>query len=647
MVQAVADANTAAAPVVLLLTRGAQLPHGELWSTYGTYGSGIAHAGVWGLARSVRSEAQLPVRCIDGALSRSKEVGLALSEPEAVVLGDSLLVPRLSHAPSLGRPTRSRLGGAHVVSGGTNGLGLLTGRWVAQRGASAVVLSSRSGRLADGTASELEQLVASGCVAMVVQSDTAEVTHVRRMVASAHAVELLSGVWHSAGVVADGLLAKQSAWSLARVYAPKVHGGWSLHSSSMCTPLMASVLFSSIASVFGGAGQVNYSAANQCLDVLASHGRMQGVCSLAIQWGAWADVGMASRGAASDRVAAMEATSGLGRISVPMGLGALQSAVFGCAPAVLAMLPVQWHRLLSADVKVPDLLQDMAVRTVAPPPSGTRPAPTSRAPPTCRRRSLDAVLEMVRRTAGNAIDADAPLMEAGVDSLGAVELRNSLQRAVGDGMVLSSTLMFDHPTARRVAAYLQGGALAGASPASAVTERNRAVDALVEVTGLSASLPSKVGRLSQLSAAAECSMDLLSEIPAERWDMEQAAELVADPRGAQPGSSRRVLDRCRALRREQQHLCCRGGDGPAAAPATRRGYAALHAGGFWRGSLMGAIVAVNVGQWASEYQSVLLRTPRPCACMHRGLHAPSHAAASHLRSACKARARPTRRAPRR
>ena len=103
-----------------------------------------------------------------------------------------------------------------------------------------------------------------------------------------------------------------------------------------------------------------------------------------------------------------------------------------------------------------------------------------------------------------------------------------MQRAVGDGMVLSSTLMFDHPTARRVAAYLQGGALAGASPASAVTERNRAVDALVEVTGLSASLPSKVGRLSQLSAAAECSMDLLSEIPAERWDMEQAAELVAD-----------------------------------------------------------------------------------------------------------------------
>ena len=47
-------------------------------------------------------------------------------------------------------------------------------------------------------------------------------------------------------------------------------------------------------------------------------------------------------------------------------------------------------------------------------------------------------------------------MEAGVDSLGAVELRNQLQRAVGEGVALSSTLMFDHPTARQVALHLHG-----------------------------------------------------------------------------------------------------------------------------------------------------------------------------------------------
>merc|ERR1712097_214060 len=98
------------------------------------------------------------------------------------------------------------------------------------------------------------------------------------------------------------------------------------------------------------------SAADMCLDALADGRRQRGVAGASVQWGAWAEVGMAARGAASARMAAMEAASGFGRIGLAQGLAALHTATLPCAPAVVGMARVAWSRFLRADAAAPAFL---------------------------------------------------------------------------------------------------------------------------------------------------------------------------------------------------------------------------------------------------------------------------------------------------
>jgi myxalamid-type polyketide synthase MxaB len=182
---------------------------------------------------------------------------------------------------------------------------------MAQTGAAqAVVLVSRGGVLASDMASDVEQLQKSGAQWLGARGDMSQVADGRHIIAQVRQGQLprLRGLVHAAGVLADGMLAKQTYESLSKSFGAKVGGFMSLHGLLSASELHTCLLFSSVTAMLGGGGQANYAAANCSLDSMAGSERAHGRAGVSVQWGPWAEVGMAARGAADARTKASEAS---------------------------------------------------------------------------------------------------------------------------------------------------------------------------------------------------------------------------------------------------------------------------------------------------------------------------------------------------
>ena len=206
------------------------------------------------------------LQCIDVPASTGvpwSVMTASCADSEVALRGGRLCASRLASLPAtLATGEGATVGqaascGSQLLTGGTGGLGLLTARWLARRGATHVVLASRSGALARGSAAEWALLGASGVAVRIARCDAADPAAVRRLLASAAGAAQLRGVWHAAGVLSDALLPRQTAATLARVYGPKAHGAWALQQGTAALALETCALFSSVAALLGGSGQVD------------------------------------------------------------------------------------------------------------------------------------------------------------------------------------------------------------------------------------------------------------------------------------------------------------------------------------------------------------------------------------------------------
>ena len=103
---------------------------------------------------------------------------------------------------------------------------------------------------------------------------------------------------HAAGIERSRSLADKNQQEFDLVFDIKSDGFFNLLHAIGEMPLGASVVFSSIAGLFGNAGQTDYSSANDLLCKITSGFRTSrpGTRGIAIDWTAWGGIGMATRG---------------------------------------------------------------------------------------------------------------------------------------------------------------------------------------------------------------------------------------------------------------------------------------------------------------------------------------------------------------
>jgi acyl transferase domain-containing protein len=459
-----------------LVTRGAQALDGSLEAA-GTLA--LAQSPLWGLARTIpweRRELQCIVVDLDPAGNIRRELQLLAEEMhqpgrenQVAYRGGERFVPRLVRRAGRPSGTAARpglAGGAiradatYMITGGMGGLGLRVARWLVEQGARNLVLIGRRGP-SSRAHDEIERLQRIANV-VIAQADVSRQEETSRVFDELRdALPPLRGIVHAAGVLDDGLLSQQSLERFNQVAAPKIYGAWNLHRLSRDAALDFFVMFSSGASLLGSPGQGNYAAANAFLDALAHYRHTHNLPALTVNWGPWAEVGMAA-GADDKKRARFD---GITAFQPEHGLRILGDLLRSDAAQVVPLI-VDWPRFLDrfpAGQEPPvlsELVTEPGVRR-----GRANGAEAQRnlqrelaAAPRNQRHDVlvaflhDHVVESIALDSVRAIDVRQPLAELGMSSLMAVELRNALALAVGRS--LPASLVFDYPSIEALAKYL-------------------------------------------------------------------------------------------------------------------------------------------------------------------------------------------------
>ncbi|GBE66270.1 polyketide synthase [Mycobacterium sp. MFM001] len=365
--------------------------------------------------------AQEGLACLDVFLGDADEVALRESgngEPRRYVRR-----LRESHEPMPQRAFDATLLDSVVITGGSGAIGRAYARHCVDHGARQVILLSRKGV----EQADIDRLREGHDVD--VRAPTCDITDTDsvRLAATEHAGDGASLLIHAAGTATFGPHDRLTGADFADMFGAKVAG---LARVSEAWPLRRDARImacSSVSGLWGGYGHGAYAASNRMLDVLAAQLRAKGLDATSMRWGLWRDTKIAS----DDEIARIE-RSGL----VPMDPDEAVAASLCQHDGDPVILAADFDRLrlfFESQGFLTPFAAPTAVQEAEPvgDDAGERP--------------IDQVVRAEVATllgAGDpaSVDVNAPLVDLGLDSLLAVDLRKRLDRAIGHAVPLTQLL---------------------------------------------------------------------------------------------------------------------------------------------------------------------------------------------------------------
>ena len=531
-----------------------------------------AVAGLGGFARTVQAEAPALRVTLLGLGEPTVEEALAAARAEAGAPAADVEVRRDAAGMRQVRRWRETAwpaeaaawrAGTWLITGGAGGLGRIFAAEAARRPGVRVVLVGRSPEN-DDIAAWLNGLRADGARIEYRSCDLSRGEAVEALVRAVRAEGgPIRGVVHAAGVLRDRLLAQKGWADFEAVLAPKVTGAWNLDAALADEELDFFAVFSSTAGALGNPGQADYAAANGALDAFAraraaevAAGRRQGR-TVSFNWPYWREGGMRID---ARTLGWIEQETGLRPLETAAGLAAFAAGLAGTEPQmmVLAGEQARIRKALGLAERRPEVraAADVSEAVTA----GMAAAEAGGETVAERIARVEGELagitaELLKVPVGE-LDPQVELGEYGMDSIAMMTMLNRIE-ALHD-CTLDPNVIASQGTLGRLARHLveTGAVRAGATgvagageqaaggPAGNGTDRADMADrtdpresaARREPAVTAERAPVADGRIAVVAMACRFprspsleaywenlreGRNLISEVPAERWDVER------------------------------------------------------------------------------------------------------------------------------